>query len=90
MGIFKRNPFGHILFIKKWIIRIFGIISHGRYRRFNDLQIEGSEIIRDLISIKIISFYLFWLSFTISFYFNTFIIRPVNTSTGSECTITRI
>ena len=48
MTLFKRNPFGHILFIKKWIIRIFGIISHGRYRRFNDLHIEGSEIIRDL------------------------------------------
>ncbi|MDC9723338.1 MAG: lysophospholipid acyltransferase family protein [Urechidicola sp.] len=48
MALFKRNPFGHILFIKKWIIRIFGIISHGRYRRFNHLQIEGSEIIRDL------------------------------------------
>ena len=48
MTLFKRNPFGHILFIKKWIIRIFGIISHGRYRRFNHLQIEGSEIIRDL------------------------------------------
>lgn len=48
MGLFKRNPFGHILFVKRWIIRIFGIISHGRYRRFNDLQIEGSEIIRDL------------------------------------------
>ncbi|AOW19917.1 lysophospholipid acyltransferase family protein [Urechidicola croceus] len=48
MVLFKRNPFGHILLIKKWIIRIFGIISHGRYRRFNDLQIEGSEIIRDL------------------------------------------
>ncbi len=48
MPIFKKNPFGHILFIKKWIIRIFGIISHGRYRRFNKLQIEGSEIIRSL------------------------------------------
>ena len=48
MPIFKRNPFGHILFVKKWIIRIFGIISHGRYRRFNNLQIEGSEILRNL------------------------------------------
>lgn len=48
MGLFKRNPFGHVLFIKKWLIRILGIISHGRYRRFNDLKIEGSEIIRDL------------------------------------------
>ena len=48
MPLFKRNPFGHILFIKKWIIRIFGVISHGRYRRFNDLHIEGSEILRNL------------------------------------------
>ncbi len=48
MSIFKRNPFGHILFLKKWLIRILGIISHGRYRRFNNLKIDGSEIIRDL------------------------------------------
>ncbi len=48
MPIFKKNPFGHILFIKKWLIRILGVVSHGRYRRFNKLQIEGSEIIRDL------------------------------------------
>jgi 1-acyl-sn-glycerol-3-phosphate acyltransferase len=48
MPLFKRNPFGHILFLKKWIIRLLGVISHGRYRRFNDLQIEGSEILRNL------------------------------------------
>jgi len=48
MKIFKRNTFGHILFLKRWLIRVFGIISHGRYHRFNQLQIEGSEIIRDL------------------------------------------
>jgi len=48
MPLFKRNPFGHILFLKKWIIRIFGVISHGRYRRFNNLHIEGSEILRNL------------------------------------------
>jgi len=48
MPIFKKNPFGHILFLKKWLIRFFGIVSHGRYRRFNKLQIEGSEIIRNL------------------------------------------
>ena len=48
MGLFKRNPFGHILFIKKWLIRIFGCVTHRRYRGFNELQIEGSQIIRDL------------------------------------------
>ena len=48
MSLFKKNPFGHYLFLKKWIIRIFGIISHSRYKNFNTLQIEGSEILRDL------------------------------------------
>jgi len=48
MLFLKRNPFGHILFLKKWLIRILGIISHRRYRGFNELQIDGSEIIRDL------------------------------------------
>jgi 1-acyl-sn-glycerol-3-phosphate acyltransferase len=48
MVLIKRNPFGHILFIKKWLIRIFGGITHKRYRGFNHLQIEGSEIIKAL------------------------------------------
>jgi 1-acyl-sn-glycerol-3-phosphate acyltransferase len=48
MGLFKRNPFGHILFLKKWLIRIFAAITHKRYRGFNELQIEGSEIIKNL------------------------------------------
>ncbi|MDR7210535.1 lysophospholipid acyltransferase family protein [Flavobacterium piscis] len=48
MGLFKRNPFGHILFIKKWLIRILGAMTHRRYRGFNELQIEGSEIIKTL------------------------------------------
>ncbi|AGC77585.1 hypothetical protein LX97_02222 [Nonlabens dokdonensis] len=48
MGLFKENPFGHILFLKKWLIRIAGVLSHRRYRGFNEMEIEGSEIIRDL------------------------------------------
>lgn len=48
MPLFKKNPFGHILWIKKMLIRILGVISHGRYRSFNNLQIEGSEILRNL------------------------------------------
>ena len=48
MGLFKRNPFGHILFIKKNLIRIFGAMSHQRYRGFNQMHIEGSEIIKNL------------------------------------------
>lgn len=48
MGLFKKNPFGHILFLKKWLIRIFGALTHRRFRGFNELQIEGSEIIKNL------------------------------------------
>ena len=48
MGLFKKNPFGHYLFLKKWLIRIAGLMTHRRYRGFNELQIEGSEIIRQL------------------------------------------
>lgn len=48
MGIFKKNPFGHILFLKKWLIRIMGAMTHRRYRGFNNLNIEGSDIIKDL------------------------------------------
>ena len=48
MGIIKRNPFGHILYFKKWLIRIFGVLSHRRFRGFNELKIEGSDIIKNL------------------------------------------
>ncbi|WP_281540715.1 lysophospholipid acyltransferase family protein [Maribacter aestuarii] len=48
MGLFKTNPFGHNLFLKKWLIRILAVLSHQRYKRFNKLEIDGSEIIRSL------------------------------------------
>lgn len=48
MALFKRDVFGNNLFLKKSLIRTLGLISHRRYRGFNELHIEGSEIIRDL------------------------------------------
>tara|TARA_X000001036_G_scaffold96178_1_gene88957 strand:+ start:431 stop:1228 length:798 start_codon:yes stop_codon:yes gene_type:complete len=48
MLLFKKNPFGHYLIFKKWLIRYMGIMTHRRYRGFNNLKIEGSEIIKDL------------------------------------------
>ncbi len=45
MGLFKKNPFGQYLIIKKWLIRILAPLTHRRYRGFNELIIEGSEII---------------------------------------------
>ena len=46
--MFKKNPFGQVLIIKKLLIRYMGFISHRRYRGFNELQIEGSSFIKDL------------------------------------------
>lgn len=54
MQLLKKNPFGHILIVKKWLIRILGIISHRRYNKFNKLHIEGSEIIRDLPDVNVL------------------------------------
>lgn len=48
MPLFKKNPFGHYLFLKKLLIRYLGILTHQRYKSFNTLEIEGSDIIKDL------------------------------------------
>ncbi len=48
MNLFKKNTFGHILFLKLWLIRILGALTHRRFRGFNRLEIEGSEIIKNL------------------------------------------
>ena len=44
----KKNPFGHYLILKKWLIFFMGCITHRRYRGFNQLQVEGSNVIRQL------------------------------------------
>ena len=48
MSFLKRNPFGHILFVKKWLIRVLGVLTHQRFNRFNKLKIEGSDVIKSL------------------------------------------
>ena len=48
MGIFKRNIFGQALFLKRWLVTLLGFISHRRYNSFNQLEIEGSDILRNL------------------------------------------
>ena len=44
----KKNPFGHSLFLKRLLIWMAGAVTHSRYRKFNELSIEGSEILRML------------------------------------------
>ncbi|MEM9687431.1 MAG: lysophospholipid acyltransferase family protein, partial [Bacteroidota bacterium] len=48
MALIKTDPFGNILFLKRLLIMILGLITYRRYNGFNQLQIEGSEIIREL------------------------------------------
>ena len=48
MRIIQKDPFGHYIFLKRWLIQILGTLSHRRYQGFNSLKIEGSEIIREL------------------------------------------
>lgn len=48
MSVFRKDIFGNYLFFKRAIIRLLGLISHQRYRKFNNLQIEGSQILRDI------------------------------------------
>ena len=52
--MFKKNPFGHYLILKKWLIRYLGFMTHRRYRGFNQLHIEGSEIIKNLPDNKVL------------------------------------
>jgi len=54
MGLFKQNPFGHYLILKKWLIRIMGGLSHRRYSGYNQLEIEGSEVIKSLPGTKVL------------------------------------
>ncbi len=46
--MFKKDIFGNIIFIKKIVLFIFGLISKRRYKGFNELKIEGMEILRYL------------------------------------------
>ena len=48
MGLLKKNSFGHNLFLKKWVIRVFGILSYRRFNGINNLNIKGSEVLRSL------------------------------------------
>jgi 1-acyl-sn-glycerol-3-phosphate acyltransferase len=48
MGLFKKNPFGHILFLKLFLIRVLGALTHRRFKGFNQLEITGSDILKNL------------------------------------------
>ena len=48
MRLLEKNPFGQYLIIKKMLIRYLGYLTHRRYRGFNELKIEGSNVLNGL------------------------------------------
>ena len=54
VSLFKKNPFGHNLYIKKCLITIFGWLTHRRFKGFNQLKIEGSKILNNLPQNKVL------------------------------------
>ena len=48
MGLFKKNPFGHYLIIKRLIIFVFGMMSYRRYNAFNKLKISNGKVLNGL------------------------------------------
>lgn len=46
--MFSKDPFGHIIWIKKLLISSIGRVTWARYNRMNSIQIEGAEILKQL------------------------------------------
>ena len=54
MRLLNKDPFGNILLFKSLLITFIGILSYRRFRGFNHLVIEGSEIINSLPNKKVL------------------------------------
>ena len=48
LSLFKKDIFGNPHLIKKWVIRIVGIVSYRRFRGINNLIITGTQNIKNL------------------------------------------
>lgn len=48
MGLFKKNPFGQFLIVKRLVIFVFGLLSYRRFNIFNNLQVSNGDIIPNL------------------------------------------
>ena len=48
LSLFKKDIFGNPHLLKKWVIRIVGIVSYRRFRGINNLIITGTENIKNL------------------------------------------
>jgi 1-acyl-sn-glycerol-3-phosphate acyltransferase len=46
--LLKRDPFGHLIFIKKILVSLIGFITYSKFNRRNKITIKGSEQLLDL------------------------------------------
>jgi len=46
--MFKKDIFGHYIFIKKWLIRFIGIVTFPGFNWFNKIKITGTENLENL------------------------------------------
>ena len=46
--MFKKDTFGQYIFLRKFVIRLFGFITYFGFNRKNVPKIEGAEILKDL------------------------------------------
>lgn len=46
--MFRRDPFGHLLFLKRMLIFVVGWVTWFRYARYNKMIIEGTEHLEHL------------------------------------------
>lgn len=46
--MFRRDPFGHLLWIKRTLIRVIGRFTWSRYVKKNDIRISGTEHLKGL------------------------------------------
>jgi 1-acyl-sn-glycerol-3-phosphate acyltransferase len=46
--MFSRDPFGHVIFIKKFLISSIGWFTWRRYAKINNVKIEGGEVLNSL------------------------------------------
>ncbi|MBL4670028.1 MAG: 1-acyl-sn-glycerol-3-phosphate acyltransferase [Flavobacteriales bacterium] len=46
--MFKRDTFGQLIFLRKLVIRVFGIITYVRFNKKNVAKIKGAKIIQHL------------------------------------------
>jgi 1-acyl-sn-glycerol-3-phosphate acyltransferase len=54
LGLFKRNIFNQLIFVKKAVIRLFGTLVYGRFNWVHTPQITGAELFNKLPDKKVL------------------------------------